>query len=155
MDFVQKVKEFNKIAGTDTDKFDKRNTALYIGLQLEEMAEKIDAILEGTPSIQMLLLKKILETYSEEFKEGDFDHLMTHIDRTKALDADIDLAVVALGGAIAIGADVECACHCVADNNLSKFPQIDTGERIVIKDDNGKIRKPENYTPPDLSKYLR
>ena len=162
MDFVEKVVEFNRIAGTTGDKFDVRKTALYIGLQLEEMAEKLVALgfhpeFEQQPATRdcsdIRDMISSIERWSYAFKTGTYDHLVSGIDRTSALDADIDLAVVALGGACAIGSNVNGACHEVKDSNLSKFPMVN-GQRIVLKDDNGKVVKAESYVPPELTQYL-
>ena len=76
----------------------------------------------------------------------------------------IDIAWVALGGAYAMGADVEGAAQAVAENNLSKFPlctceigsqfppdydpecrKCNGSGRVVLRDANGKIKKPEGF----------
>lgn len=163
-DFVSKVKEFNDIAGTK-EVLDTRKVALYTALQLEELAEKIEAITKHERSIGLTKSKGLgrllvaLEFHSRRFKEGEFDELVSKAcedddSREELLDADVDLAVVSLGGAISVGADVEGACHEVADNNLSKFPLID-GVRTVFKDENGKVKKPAGYQSVSLRKYLK
>lgn len=150
MDFVESVIEFNAIAGTGAE-FDTRKTALYIGLQLEEMAEKIAAIepsYESRPSLSML--QETLERFSHSFKQGLYDKDVSTINRVEALDADIDLAVVALGGACAMGARVQDAAQEVMRSNLSKFPTDIRGKRYAEKDANGKVKKAAGYTPPNL-----
>lgn len=42
--FVADVRRFTEAVGCTTDRFNVRQTALYIGLQLEEMAEKLEAM---------------------------------------------------------------------------------------------------------------
>ena len=50
---VADVTKFTQIAGCTTDQFNVRQTALYIGLQLEEMAEKLEEIFgECSPSAE-------------------------------------------------------------------------------------------------------
>lgn len=148
MDFVEKVLKFNEIAGT-LPEFNPRKVALYTGLQLEEMAEKIAAYNEpGLGKLQVAL-----EYHSRRFKAGEFDAAAEKIDRKEALDADIDIAVVALGGAVSVGSDVPGVTHHVSDNNLSKFPLVD-GEYTVLKDENGKVMKPPGYSPADVGPYL-
>lgn len=150
MDFVEQVVEFNEVAGTGAS-FDTRKVALYIGLQLEEMAEKIEALAEYPESKHSIdLLKYTLERYSKSFKEGLYDKNVEGIDRIEALDADIDLAVVALGGACAMGAKVKAAANEVMRSNLAKFPIDDNGKRYAVKDANGKVVKPSYWTPPNL-----
>lgn len=155
MDFVEKVCLFNQIAGNKNE-FDPRRVALYIGLQAEEFAEKIKAIgvRDTEKNKELYDLWLTLEHFASAFKKGEYDEEVAQIDRVEALDADIDLAVVALGGAYSIGADVNGACHEVADSNLSKYPVVN-GEYVVYKDANGKIMKAETYQPPKLEGYLK
>jgi hypothetical protein len=164
MDFVEKVRVFNQLAGTE-EKLDARKVALYTALQLEELAEKIHAIAKAEKSASIAPDKGLgkllvaLEWHSSRFKAGEFDELVAEAVkdtslREEILDADVDVAVVSIGGAISIGADVQGACHAVADNNLTKFPIIN-GVRTVLKDENGKVKKPEGYTSVKLGKFLK
>lgn len=164
MDFIEKVREFNQVAGT-IEQLDARKVALYTALQLEELAEKISAIAKaekaaGVESANGLgKLQVALEWHSRRFKAGEFDGLVAEAvkdddTREEILDADIDVAVVSIGGAISIGADVQGACHEVADNNLTKFPIIN-GVRTVLKDENGKVIKPEGYKSVSLRKFIK
>lgn len=164
MDFVEKVREFNQVAGT-LEQLDARKVALYTALQLEELAEKIHAIAKAEkaagvePAEGLGKLLVALEYHSRRFKAGEFDALVSEAVkdddlREEILDADVDVAVVSIGGAISVGADVQGACHEVADNNLTKFPVIN-GVRTVLKDENGKVKKPEGYQPVSLRKFLK
>lgn len=164
MDFVEKVREFNQIAGT-IEQLDARKVALYTALQLEELSEKIHAFTKAEkaagvePANGLGKLLVALEWHSRRFKAGEFDGLVDVAVkdddiREEILDADIDVAVVSIGGAISIGADVQGACHEVADNNLTKFPLIN-GVRTVLKDENGKVMKPEEYKPVSLRRFLK
>lgn len=152
LDFVDKVLLFNKIAGTE-DKFNARKTALYVGLILEEAGELIESF--GDQSLPELgKLRVSLEYHSKLFKEGAFDNHAKNINRVEALDAGIDIAVVALGLSQSLGSDVQAACHNIADSNLSKFTQQPNGEYVVLKDANGKIMKPESFIPANVKPYL-
>lgn len=160
-DFVAKVLEFNQVAGTTGEEFNPRKTALYIGLVLEEVKELIDSLPlgeDGSADAQVLgAFAESVGAYSNAFKQGRFDATVGHMTeehREEALDAFVDISVVALGGATAIGSDVVGATHEVADNNLSKFPVIN-GVRTALKDENGKVVKPEGYKPVRLGKFLR
>ena len=164
MDFVEKVREFNQVAGT-LEQLDARKVALYTALQLEELAEKIHAIAKAEkaagvePAEGLGKLLVALEYHSRRFKAGEFDALVSEAVkdddlREEILDADVDVAVVSIGGAISVGADVQGACHEVADNNLTKFPIIN-GVRTVLKDENSKVKKPEGYQPVSLRKFLK
>jgi hypothetical protein len=151
--FISKVIEFNQIAGT-LEEYNPRRVALYLGLQLEELAEQIASF----KSSELGKLQTALEYHSQLFKNGTFDKVVENANtpeqRKEFLDGAIDSAVVALGSAISIGANVQGSAHAVADNNLSKYPVID-GVRVVLKDGNGKIKKPEGFKPVELGSFLK
>lgn len=151
MEFVEKVRLFNTIAG-NTGEFNARQVALYTGLILEEVAEMIESY--GDINMELLELSETLQGYSTDFKYGAFDKEAEFVDRISYLDAGVDIAVVGLGGCVSVGSDVIGACHEVADSNLSKFPLVD-GQHVVLKDDHGKIQKPETYRRPELSNFLK
>lgn len=153
--FVAEVVEFNRLAG-GTGEFDSRKVALYVGLQLEEMAEKIESI--PNPRNELGKLRTALEYHATLFKSGKFDALveqMTHEQRVEALDADIDLAVVALGGACALGAEVEMAANEVMGSNMSKCVEDENGNKTLLKDENGKVVKSKNYFAPNLKNFVK
>jgi hypothetical protein len=149
MSFAEKVKEFNAIAGTP-EEFNPRKCALYTGLILEEVAE----LIESYDSPELNEFWSLLVQHANAFKSGEYDHLTVSMDRESALDASVDIAVVAIGQGISVGADIVGACDEVVENNLSKFPLVD-GARTVLKDENGKVRKPPGYKPPELAKFLK
>lgn len=150
-EFVEKVIEFNEVT-TKTDSFDARRVALYIGLVLEEVEEIIAAI----PNPEKLGdLRIALKYHSRLFKEGAFDAQVKDIDRAEALDGFVDTAVVALGGGHALNSDLVGACHHVADNNLSKSVEDEKGVRYMLKDENGKVKKPDGYVSANVAPYLK
>lgn len=164
-DIIKAVRQFTEAIGCTTDHYNVRQTALYIGLQLEEMAEKLEALgMENTAGM--------LRTRSTSFKNGTYDQQVEHADRAAMLDADADLAWVTIGAALSQGADIEGAFAEVARANMSKLFKcqhcnngnaMDDGYAacshcfgiglLVIKDGNGKVVKPQNWTPPDVSKF--
>lgn len=155
MDFVQKVLTFNQIAGNN-NQFDARKLGLYIGLIAEEFVELLESIprTDDVQSGQLLEAIGTIEALANASKAGSYDHLIENIDRVEAVDAHIDIAVVALGAAVVTGADVEGACHNVADSNLSKFPIVD-GQYTVLKNSAGKVIKPASYTPANIKQFLK
>jgi len=72
-------------------------------------------------------------------------------DEIERLDACMDLIWVTLGYCIAKGYNVNGAWNEVAYSNLVKINP-ETGK--VIKNENGKVMKPEGWTPPNLSKFV-
>lgn len=152
--FVQEVKEFNEIAGT-LEEFNVRKAALYTGLIFEEMAELIESLqIEGEYGKQWLEVQQFLENMGTNFKSGEYDEDFDNVNRVEFLDACSDIAVVSIGAGIAIGGDIEKALLKVSENNLSKFPLVD-GKRVVLTDENGKIKKPADFQRVELSDCLR
>ena len=121
---------------------DTRQLALYIGLQLEEMAEKMVAIF-GTD----FEFAKQLESYGNAFKCGQFDAALLGAYLVPMLDADLDLIWVSIGAAISTGANVQLGWDLVKENNMAKIDPV-TGK--ARRDANGKVVKPVGHKPPDL-----
>jgi predicted HAD superfamily Cof-like phosphohydrolase len=120
--------------------------AFYVGMQLEELAEKIEAIMGKTSP-----LAQILHEYGHGFKQGQFVGevlaAMTHSPE-QLLDADVDLIWVSLGAAVMQGADIEEAYNLVSEANWNKkFPD----HKFHRAEGTNKIMKPEGWTAPDLS----
>lgn len=79
-----------------------------------------------------------------EFLEADDD--------TQELDACMDMIWVILGYCYMKQWNVEGAWNEVARSNLSKINP-ETGK--VIKRDDGKVLKPEGWTPPSLEQFTK
>ena len=67
------------------------------------------------------------------------------------LDALIDILVVTVGAIHSMGADAEGAWNEVMRSNLAK---IDLESGLVLKREDGKVLKPEGWTPPWLDPFL-
>jgi predicted HAD superfamily Cof-like phosphohydrolase len=133
---------------TDPPKRDARQTAFYIGMQLEEFAEKLTCVLQpNTALVQAMSIE------ATKFKNGEYTEAVAWSLRNKALDlldGDMDLLWVTLGAAAAQGADVEGAYETVSEANWAKFPN-----GVVTRDPlSGKVRKPAGWVPPDLTPHL-
>lgn len=146
---VNKIFRFNSIAGSFTN-VDRQKLQLQIKLIKEELLE----------------LEESVETDNQK----------------ETLDGICDVLVTSLGFAQMLthqGYDVYGALEEVADNNLTKFPSTydivvdtfnwfkteypdvtltaspdQTKSKWVIKDQNGKVRKPINYESVVLTNYL-
>jgi predicted HAD superfamily Cof-like phosphohydrolase len=90
----------------------------------------------------LLYLRLITEEYFE------LQESKTKLDE---LDALIDILVVTIGAIHSMGADAEGAWREVMRSNLSKINP-DTGK--VNKREDGKVLKPQGWTPPNLKPYL-
>jgi predicted HAD superfamily Cof-like phosphohydrolase len=73
-------------------------------------------------------------------------------DKVETLDALVDILVVTIGAINSMGADGEGAWREVMATNFAK---IDRQLGKVRRRDDGKILKPEGWTPPDLAKFLK
>jgi len=86
------------------------------------------------------------EEYNDEFKQA-----LAANDRVEQLDALIDILVVTIGALHSGGFDVEGAWKEVMKTNFAKIDK-DTGK--VRKREDGKVLKPLNWQPPQLSEYI-
>lgn len=149
----QAVHDFMGYAAQSVRGFSPRQAVLYTGLQLEEMAEKLEAIAGGCVTMpekaRMLAVADQLNVLSLEFKQGKHMGDLMRANLADLLDADIDLAWVSLGAAYSTSTDPSAAFGEVARANLDKFP----GGRALL-DENGKVRKPDGWRPPDLSPFV-
>ncbi len=140
---IEDIILFNELAGNTTYIFNVRQSALYFGLQLEEMGEKMKTLGLEYPGAYIAEL-------GIQFKRGTHDHLFDGCNRHALLDDDVDQFVVTVGSLISQGVDVLGAIEEVNRANLAKrFP-----DGTLHKDENGKIVKPDGWTPPDLTPFL-
>ncbi len=86
----------------------------------------------------------------EEHKE--LTDAVANDDKIECLDALIDIMVVTIGAIHSLGVDANGAWYEVLQSNMAKIDQA-TGK--VRKREDGKVLKPQGWTPPDLSKYVR
>lgn len=100
---------------------------------------------ERSETNQKLYLKLIDEEY-KELKTAEEEN-----NELEKLDACMDMIWVILGYCYMKGWDVSGAWNEVARSNLEK---IDPITNKVKKREDGKILKPEGWTPPDLERYL-
>ena len=87
-----------------------------------------------------------LKLITEEFFE--LQESKTQLDQ---LDALIDILVVTIGALHSMGADAEGAWREVMRSNLSK---IDESTGKVNKREDGKVLKPDSWSPPHLQPFL-
>jgi len=73
-------------------------------------------------------------------------------DPKECLDALIDILVVTIGAIHSLGADGEGAWNEVMRTNFAK---INPATGRVDKREDGKVLKPEGWTPPELDQFLQ
>lgn len=81
----------------------------------------------------------------EEVKETLDALMQTYVDPVELADGLVDLVYVAIGAALRHGIDFDACWREVHRSNMAKFP----GGKVIRK--NGKIMKPEGWTPPNLA----
>lgn len=99
----------------------------------------------GTENIDQYAL--YLKLIKEEVQELEDSRT-----RTDDLDALIDILVVTIGAIHSAGFNGEAAWHEVMRTNFAKVDPV-TGK--IRKRDDGKILKPDGWTPPDLEPFAR
>lgn len=154
---INYIQDFMNAADAATDKFDPRMVALYTGLQLEELTEKLAAI-EAAPGVfpkdslsRLRHVVHVMTLLGDEFKKGTYDDPVKNADQVQMLDADVDVAWVSIGGSKSMGADFDGAAAEVYRSNMSKTDP-DTGK--MGRDQNGKITKHPRYSPPNLVPFI-
>ena len=92
---------------------------------------------------QFALYKKLIDEEVQELKDAT--------SQLEELDALTDILVVTIGAIHSMGADGEGAWNEVMRTNFAKINE-ETGK--VNKREDGKVLKPEGWTPPKLDKFL-
>jgi predicted HAD superfamily Cof-like phosphohydrolase len=95
---------------------------------------------------QFNMYLKLIEEEAEELNQAIIDK-----DRVEILDALIDMLVVTIGAIHSAGFDAEGAWKEVMQTNFNKIDK-DTGK--VVKREDGKVLKPDGWTPPNLKEFL-
>ena len=96
---------------------------------------------------QFALYVKLINEECNELIEA-----ITANDHVETLDALVDILVVTIGAIHSMGADAEGAWKEVMRTNFAKINK-DTGK--VEKREDGKVLKPDGWTPPDLEPFVQ
>jgi predicted HAD superfamily Cof-like phosphohydrolase len=97
---------------------------------------------------QYLMYVKLINEEHQELLEAT----LSENDRVEQLDALIDILVVTIGAIHSFGADAEGAWKEVMKTNFAKIDR-ETGK--VRKREDGKVLKPQGWTPPDLKPFVK
>lgn len=136
-------KTFMKAMGNTVDAPDLRQTELYLKLTLEELGETICAVNPGaTEEIQSLIRK--LEDVAK------FDGIPDTKQRAEIFDGVQDVLVTATGIGISMDFPMEAGWDEVLRSNMAKIGP----DGKVKRREDGKVLKPDGWTPPDLAKIL-
>ena len=121
--------------------------AVQLGVYFEEVEEMVEAMgfaHRFTPQATAAYFKDRHPLYTQTVEN------MTTAQHVALLDALCDQIVTAIGVAHMFGFDIEAALREVNRSNWSKFDS----EGNPIFDAQGKIKKGEGYTPPDLKDFV-
>jgi predicted HAD superfamily Cof-like phosphohydrolase len=94
-----------------------------------------------------LYLKLIEEEYGVELKEA-----LEANDREEILDALLDTIVVVVGAIHSLGVDAEGAWNEVIRSNMSK---VDQASGKLLKREDGKVLKPDTFSPVNLKPFIK
>ena len=125
-----------------------KNISTQVGCHLEEVAEMLNALTNADPELasKMGFLSEAIDHVGNLIKKNG--GIMVK-DRVELLDALADQIVTATGVGTFLGMDVPGALAEVNRSNYSKF---EDGEPIF--NENKKVMKGKDYTPPDLKPYI-
>ena len=128
-----------------------KNVSTQFGCHLEEILEMVDVLKGEDYFSQMVLidLRHALKTVSEHMKSNSGAIYVNQEDREELLDSLADQIVTATGVGVFLGMNVPGALDEVNRSNYSKF---ENGEPVF--NENKKVMKGKDYTPPDLSKFI-
>lgn len=122
-----------------------------MGCHLEEVIEMLVELVPGNPENSEKLTKAIgaLTVLSDLMKsDGEAFEVIPEC-RLAVLDSLADQIVTATGVGVFLGMNVPGALDEVNRSNYSKF---ENGEPVF--NENKKVMKGKDYTPPDLSKFI-
>lgn len=125
IDFFGDQARFMRACGQTVGEYNEQQCEMYEELLTEEVTERFESIIH--------------EDVKEEF------------------DADLDILVVHLGRMLSRWSPVmiKVGWQEVIRSNMSKCVRDENGQYTVIKREDGKILKPEEYSPPDLAAVMR
>ena len=124
-----------------------KDASVQIGCHYEEVAEMASALWDDE-------IQESAENTAYDYKDADdyftdFLEYLTESQRIQILDAICDQIVTAVGAAYMMGMDIEGALAEVNRSNWSKFEG-----GVPVFNEQGKIAKGAEYTPPELSDYI-
>ena len=141
---IHSIKEWFKAAKPEPT---VKDACVQIGCHYEEEAEMADALWDNN-------VMESAENAADAYKDtedcfGYFLEDLTERQRIQLLDAICDQIVTAVGVAYMMGMDIEGALAEVNRSNWSKFEG-----GVPVFNEQGKIAKGVEYTPPELSDYI-
>ena len=97
---------------------------------------------------QLALYFNLIDEEHSELKQAVNDN-----DRVEILDALLDIIVVSIGALHSMGCQPEDAWNEVMKTNFAKI--CSTTGKVIRRESDNKILKPEGWTPPDIKSILK
>lgn len=153
MSYQQAVAAFMQIGGQKPGLFEAKGVCFQLGMVLEETGEIFDelakAAVEPHRKASLEMHAEYLKSLGIALKCGNYLGEALRANLNEVVDGFGDVAWVAIGGVMKTAKDLPSAFRVlsrIADANLKKFPN-----GVALRDENGKILKPEGWKPPDHS----
>lgn len=135
MSNFEKVREFHQVFGVETNQeFSSELVKLRVDLIDEEFTEVWD---------------EFYETVSG--KHGNYPEYTGNIDKVKLTKELADLLYVVYGTGVTFGLPLDDAFDLVHKSNMSKL----TVDGKVLRREDGKVLKSDQYKPADLSELFK
>lgn len=139
----EQVMEFHKVSGQVDPKIPTIPNDEKIRLRARLISEEFIEALESL-FVNDILLTTIKNNLNELISTSKID-----VDLVEFIDALGDLDYVIEGSRLAFGIIGEPIANEIQRSNMSKFPN-----GVVLRRADGKIIKPESWSPPDIKKEL-
>lgn len=123
---------------------------VQLGCHLEEIVEMLNSLEFSDPNGAQAVRgvfsasHQSLQNLAEGLKKGEYRARI--VDRKEFADSIGDQIVTGMGAAYCANMDGAAIAERVDHSNWTKFVN-----GVPVFDENGKIAKPETYTPPDLT----
>ena len=140
---IHSIKEWFKAAKPNPSTID---VCVQIGCHYEEVSEMSSVLYDDVEHALMHTALKYKMKYSGYIRAVEE---LSADERVELLDALCDQVVTAVGVAYMMGMDIEGALAEVNRSNWSKFEG-----GVPVFNEQGKIAKGVEYTPPELSDYI-
>lgn len=128
-------------------KNDAAQVCRQIGFALEEICEGLAALGDDNAVERMEILGRYYKKAPVEAVES-----VSAADQAELADSMLDTVWVCLGALIAMRVDVPGAWKEIVRSNMSKM---DPATGKMFKNAEGKVTKPEWFSPPNLAQYLK
>ena len=140
---IHSIKEWFKAAKPNPSTAD---ACVQIGCHYEEVSEMSSVLYDG---VEHALAATALGYKMNRGRYLAYVEELSADERVELLDALCDQVVTAVGVAYMMGMDIEGALAEVNRSNWSKFKG-----GVPVFNEQGKIAKGVEYTPPELSDYI-